>query len=72
MNSLQVSRSNCNHSRLFNRAVPPPECGEAEWRCGDGLCVSASAECDGVEDCSDASDEENCPGLIFVFNGYKK
>ncbi|XP_062857750.1 low-density lipoprotein receptor class A domain-containing protein 3 [Trichomycterus rosablanca] len=33
----------------------------ANFMCGDGVCISASWQCDGVPDCSDKSDEKACP-----------
>ncbi|KAG7259673.1 hypothetical protein CRUP_013126 [Coryphaenoides rupestris] len=35
-------------------------CGASEWACHDGSCVSASARCNQVIDCADASDEKSC------------
>lgn len=37
------------------------ECLDWEFRCNeDDRCIDADLVCDGYEDCSDRSDEENC------------
>ncbi|CAL1682411.1 unnamed protein product [Lasius platythorax] len=39
-----------------------PECDQtAELRCRSGECVSLESRCDGVLQCNDGSDEDNCP-----------
>lgn len=35
-------------------------CGEAEFRCTDGRCISYVLQCNGVNECSDGSDERDC------------
>lgn len=42
--------------RLINMVI----CGTDEWRCRNGLCVAASARCDGSIHCYDKSDEIFC------------
>lgn len=36
-------------------------CGMEEFQCSGGACIPALWRCDGDSDCSDASDEANCP-----------
>lgn len=38
------------------------ECDQAtELRCRSGVCVPLESRCDGVLQCDDGSDEDNCP-----------
>uniref|UniRef100_A0A0A1XDP6 Basement membrane-specific heparan sulfate proteoglycan core protein n=1 Tax=Zeugodacus cucurbitae TaxID=28588 RepID=A0A0A1XDP6_ZEUCU len=38
------------------------ECNDSQFKC-DGNCLSLDLKCDGVEDCVDATDELDCPGI---------
>ena len=36
------------------------ECGEDEFKCGNGMCIDIDWKCDGDQDCVDAEDEIQC------------
>ncbi|XP_078264732.1 enteropeptidase [Rhinoraja longicauda] len=44
----------------------PAPCVSAEYQCGDGQCVPKTKLCDGLCDCGDGSDEDDC---VRLFNG---
>ena len=46
-------------------------CGEDEFTCDDGHCVSMEERCDSDLDCMDDSDEKVCR-QIYVHEGYNK
>ncbi|KYM75828.1 hypothetical protein ALC53_13893 [Atta colombica] len=35
-------------------------CGDTEFRCTDGSCINYVLQCNGVNECSDGSDERDC------------
>lgn len=39
----------------------PNTCGESQFACGDGTCISLSKVCNFQTDCKDNSDENQCP-----------
>ena len=42
-------------------------CSSGEFKCDNGeKCIRTRFKCDGDNDCSDNSDERNCPGKICV------
>ncbi|XP_025940300.1 low-density lipoprotein receptor-related protein 2 [Apteryx rowi] len=42
---------------------PTLQCGSYSFSCGNGRCVPRHYQCDGVDDCHDNSDEQNCGSL---------
>ena len=40
------------------------DCGPDEFVCGDGSCISMDWVCDGVTDCANLMDEQNCSMFI--------
>ncbi|KGL73134.1 Low-density lipoprotein receptor-related protein 2, partial [Tinamus guttatus] len=42
---------------------PTLQCGSYSFSCGNGRCVPRNYQCDGVDDCHDNSDEQNCGSL---------
>lgn len=44
------------------------ECGVGQLTCSSGCCLHRSLECDGVNHCSDASDERHCDKLNETFS----
>lgn len=39
---------------------PTLQCGSYSFSCSNGRCVPRYYQCDGVDDCHDNSDEQNC------------
>jgi len=39
-------------------------CYSSEFQCSNGICIHATYECDGENDCGDYSDEKNCGGKV--------
>lgn len=45
-------------------------CNDDMFKCTNGFCIEKKRQCNGVHDCSDRSDEQNCPArnnYIFFF-----
>ena len=49
---------------MFSFTVDPPLCEDDEFSC-DGRCIENERKCDGTPDCTDYSDEANCPIVNF-------
>lgn len=52
--------------KFFDFFVPGAHCTDAQFRCGDGGCISLSLLCDFVAHCVDGSDESSCSKNVFV------
>nr|KAF6467904.1 sortilin related receptor 1 [Rousettus aegyptiacus] len=52
------------HSLLLNY-ISEKKCNG--FRCPNGTCIPSSKHCDGLQDCSDASDEQHCEPLCTRF-----
>ncbi len=40
-------------------------CPDDNFACDNAVCIHESWECDGLDDCGDNSDEDDCTGLLF-------
>ncbi|ULU09586.1 hypothetical protein L3Y34_014173 [Caenorhabditis briggsae] len=49
-----------NIDRLANRPILPQCPREWEWACRNGECIAHYDVCDGIQQCTDGSDEWNC------------
>lgn len=57
-------QNNCL-SKNFCLTFVVSTCRPDEFRCSDGTCINLVKECDGVRDCVDNSDENNCRKFSF-------
>ncbi|XP_065835527.1 low-density lipoprotein receptor-related protein 2-like [Oscarella lobularis] len=46
---------------LFTTPLPNGSCAYTQFMCDGGRCLEGDYRCNGVYDCSDRSDEQNCP-----------
>lgn len=52
---------------IVSLSVLHSACNDQEWTCLDGMCIPMQSRCNNVPDCSDRSDEENCPGGVLIY-----
>ena len=56
-----VSDSTCSCSvERIGDSVRVVDCLDDDHTCGDGLCVFSQQKCNGISDCIDGSDEDDC------------
>ena len=58
--SVCRARAPSDRFSVFSACRCRPACGSGQWSCGAGVCVAASARCDGRSDCANMSDERDC------------
>ncbi len=46
-------------------------CTPFQFECDNNNCIHGSLTCDGVNDCGDNSDEENCSKTIHMFRSHQ-
>lgn len=44
-------------------------CKADQFRCTDGICIAGYKRCNLIVDCADASDEYDCPKLVYNHYG---
>ncbi|XP_058511373.1 low-density lipoprotein receptor-related protein 8 isoform X3 [Ochotona princeps] len=58
---LQLQHLEAAADSLRGSQGPAPECPEDQFRCRNGRCIPSVWRCDEDDDCSDNSDEDDCP-----------
>ena len=64
INCLMGSNVRTIYDYLLALPTAPPTtistCADAQFRCNNGRCIQKDNQCNGRNDCSDNSDEDNC------------
>ena len=63
MGRLDMSFTYCTLS--YGLLISVRECSASEFTCNDGTCLDRAQVCDGLPDCSDSEDEQNC-GMLYT------
>lgn len=50
--------------------LPAASCASNQFKCRSGECILGNSQCDGVNDCSDNSDELGCSKSLFRKDAY--
>nr|XP_017095022.2 basement membrane-specific heparan sulfate proteoglycan core protein isoform X18 [Drosophila bipectinata] len=64
-NPLTTVGVKTGHGR-FNKSRLGVECMKHQTQCGDGSCIEGYKYCNGIVDCADGADEDNCPTDNYV------
>ncbi|CAB3409318.1 unnamed protein product [Caenorhabditis bovis] len=59
---LEWRLETCNLLRRF--VCERPACVQGSYFCSSGNCIPESKKCNGLSDCDDGSDEQNCPSAF--------
>ena len=68
----KISSSVCNRGLDEERELLLSSCSSGQFTCTNGVCVDIVHRCDGVKQCKDQSDEENCKLVKFDRKKYLK
>ena len=54
----------CSNNKTYFKIMTMMACGDEEFTCDDGSCVSMEERCDGKSHCFDSSDEKECYRIL--------
>ena len=68
---IQNDSYECSSGRPYVTELKLTGCGEGEFTCNDGQCVTMEQRCNQIPNCRDKSDEQQCE-LVKFEDGYNK